>query len=169
MRLIVSDIPEEGLTHDFDLPVEIKDDLQKEAAHVTIKVRRLDDRVFFEGSASMSALFVCSRCLREFTSLLKVRFSEEYLPVPEAVAGAENKLADKEPGFSYYSNDEIEIDGLIREQLLLATPMKPLCKEDCCGICSNCGKDLNEGLCGCKNNRIDPRWMPLKKLKESLK
>ena len=58
----------------------------------------------------------------------------------------------------------IDISKDVREYALLAIPMKNLCKEDCKGLCSHCGKDLNEGECGCTNEKIDPRWIALKNL-----
>jgi uncharacterized protein len=167
--LIVSDIPEEGLSRDFDLPVVIKGDEHQEIAHAEIKVRRSGDRIFCDGRVRMSMLLECSRCLLEFTTDLNVVFSEVYLPAPETFEEDEYELTVKASGFAYYSNDEIDLDGIIREQLLLALPMKPLCKEDCRGICSKCGEDLNNNMCGCKNDGIDPRWIPLKKLKNTLK
>ena len=169
MRFIVSDIPEEGLSHDFDLPVDLKGDEDQEIAHAEIKVRSSGDRIFCDGSARMSTLLECSRCLIEYTSDLNVVFNEVYLPAPETFEEDEYELTLKASGSAYYSNDEIDFDGLITEQLLLALPMKPLCKEDCRGICSKCGEDLNNNLCGCKNDGIDPRWLPLKKLKKKLK
>ena len=169
MRFIVSDIPEEGLSHDFDLPVDLKGDEHQELAHAEIKVRRSGDRIFCDGRARMSTLLECSRCLIEYTSDLNVVFNEVYLPAPETFEEDEYELTLMASGSAYYSNDEIDFDGLITEQLLLALPMKPLCKEDCRGICSKCGEDLNNNLCGCKNDGIDPRWLPLKKLKKKLK
>jgi len=169
MRFIVSDISEEGLSHDFDLPVDLKGDENLEIAYAEIKVSRSGDRIFCDGRARMSTLLECSRCLIEYTSDLNVVFNEVYLPAPETFEEDEYELTVKASGSAYYSNDEIYFDGLIREQLLLALPMKPLCKEDCRGICSKCGEDLNNNLCGCKNDGIDPRWIPLKKLKKKLK
>jgi len=169
MRLIVSDIPEEGLSHDFDLSVNIHGGERKEIAHVEIKVSRSGGRIICDGRASMSTLLVCGRCLIEYSFDLNAVFNEIFLPAPGNVEEDEYELSVKAPGSSYYSNNEIDLKGPIREQLLLALPMKPLCKEDCLGICSKCGKDLNNDLCGCKNGGIDPRWTPLRKLKKILK
>jgi uncharacterized protein len=169
MRFIVSDIPEEGLSHDFDLPADIKGDGHQEIAHAEVKVRRSGDRIFCDGRVRMSTLLECSRCLIEYTSDLNVIFNEVYLPASETFEEDACELNVKASSSAYYSNDEIDLDGLIREQLLLALPMKPICKEDCRGICSKCGADLNNNLCGCKNDVIDPRWVPLKKLNKTLK
>jgi uncharacterized protein len=81
----------------------------------------------------------------------------------------EQELAQEELDLSYYDNDEIDIQALIKEQVLLSVPMKPVCSENCKGICVTCGKDLNAGLCECKEDGHDPRLAPLQKLKEAMK
>jgi uncharacterized protein len=64
--------------------------------------------------------------------------------------------------------DKIKLDDDVRDFALLSIPMKKLCKEDCKGLCVKCGKDLNEGPCGCKTEDVDPRWQPLTELKNKL-
>ena len=64
--------------------------------------------------------------------------------------------------------DKIDITKDVRDYALLAIPMKKLCKEDCKGLCVNCGKNLNEGDCNCSKDMIDPRWLPLQELKNKL-
>jgi len=167
MRLIVSDIPEDGLSKNADLQIKVGEDAGKENAHVSITVHKHGKGVFIKGSAVMSSLFTCSRCLKRFYLPLSADFEEEYLPAPEVSESVAQELTAEELEAGFYHNDEINIEELIREQMLLAVPMKPLCKPDCRGICPS-GKDLNTGFCGCKENAIDPRLMPLKKIKESL-
>lgn len=169
MRLIVSDIPEDGLNMEADLQITVREDSEKENAHVSIDVHRYGKRVLIKGMAGMSSLCSCSRCLKQFYLPLSADFEEEFLPVPEVSKAVEQELTAEDLGSDFYRDDEINIEDLIREQMLLAGPMKPLCKPDCRGICPKCGKDLNDGPCGCKEDEIDPRLMPLKKIKESLK
>lgn len=168
MRLIVSDISEDGLHKEADLQITAGEDAQTEDAHVSIDVHKYGKRVLIKGTAEMPYLFACSRCLKEFHLPLRADFEEEYLPVTE-VSGAEDESAAKELEPGFYRGDEININELVREQMLLAVPMKPLCKPDCLGICPRCGRDLNDGICGCKEEDIDSRLIPLKKIKESFK
>jgi uncharacterized protein len=168
MRLILSDIPEDGLHQEADLQITVGEDAQKEKARVSIDVHKYGKRVTLKGSAEMSSLFACSRCLKEFQLPLRADFEEEYLPAPELNVG-EEEPADEELEPGLYRGDEINIEELIREQMLLAVPMKPLCKPDCLGICPKCGRDLNEAVCGCRQEETDSRLMPLKKIKESMK
>jgi uncharacterized protein len=169
MRLIVSDIPEEGLARELALPIALKDDVPPDTARISLKVRRHGNRVFINGRAVIAARFVCSRCLGGYSSPIDVSFSEEYVPAVSSEGETDHELTGTELALNYYSGDEIDVIGLVREQVLLSAPMKPLCREDCRGICPHCGKDLNRGDCGCRDDRIDPRLAPLKKLKETLK
>jgi uncharacterized protein len=64
--------------------------------------------------------------------------------------------------------DKIILDDDVRDYALLAVPMKRLCNVYCKGLCIKCGKNLNEGDCGCDHDNIDDRWLPLLELKNKL-
>jgi len=170
MRVIVSEIPETGLHQDIRLPVTLEDDQPKNEVHIDINIFRIGTRVLIKGHLETSLSLVCSRCLKEFSYPLDIDFKDEYIPTTEAILGEEyeHELTSDELELSFYSNDEIDIEDLIRGHLLLSVPMKPLCKADCQGICPKCGSDLNMGLCTCKDEEIDPRLSQLKKFKERL-
>jgi uncharacterized protein len=72
---------------------------------------------------------------------------------------------DEITAFSYYEGDRIDLDEIIREQIILSEPTKHLCQEACKGLCQKCGKDLNEGPCSCVEEPHNPRWDILKTLK----
>jgi len=163
VKIVVSDIPEEGLQQDVDLKVSIDNSEPLEDVHVSLRVNRYGKRVMLDGSAGMSVSLVCSRCLKRFRHPMSVEFHEEYVPRPDVV-DEEHELTDDELSLNYYINDVINLDEFIREQVIVSIPIKPLCRVDCMGICPVCGKDLNEGPCGCKNEEIDPRLLPLKKI-----
>jgi|Deesub1362A_J573_1020465.scaffolds.fasta_scaffold04811_1 uncharacterized protein len=163
MKIIVSDIPEEGLQQDVDLKVSIDNSEPAEDVHVSVRVNRYGERVMLDGSAGMSVSLVCSRCLKRFRYPISVEFHEEYVPRPDAV-DEEHELTDEELALNYYINDMINLDEFIREQVIVSIPIKPLCKANCMGICPMCGKDLNEGSCDCKKEDIDPRLSALKRM-----
>ncbi|MBI5665276.1 MAG: DUF177 domain-containing protein [Nitrospirae bacterium] len=169
MRLKITDIPDEGLTDEFDLPVEVRDGGVSDTAHVVINVKRFGKKVLAEGKVNITVSLNCSRCLKPVPYPIETKFSEEYNPAMDLDKEEEQELTEGELDLSYYSNDELNISELIREQVLLSVPMKPLCSADCHGICLKCGKDLNEGACLCKTEEIDPRLAPLGKFKELMK
>jgi uncharacterized protein len=73
-------------------------------------------------------------------------------------------VQDEDLETSYYRGDQIDLKELLREQFYLALPMKPLCREDCHGLCPQCGTNLNTGTCACTPVWEDPRLAPLKGL-----
>ena len=87
--------------------------------------------------------------------------------VRERAAKSETELHENDLEFSYYENDELDTDQLIREQLELALPARVLCREDCRGLCAQCGTNLNLETCQC-TAPVDPRWQALAELKDKL-
>ncbi len=108
----------------------------------------------------------CNRCLKPVR--LEVEDDLELL-VRERRAGpagtrGEQGLEEADLG-TLEVVDQVDTRPLIVEQVQLNLPMKPLCREDCRGLCPLCGRDLNDGPCGCAADRIDPRWGALAALK----
>jgi uncharacterized protein len=66
---------------------------------------------------------------------------------------------------SVFDGEAIDVDEIVREQILLSVPDRALCDENCRGICLMCGTNLNAGSCECKSSEVDPRWAALKNLK----
>jgi uncharacterized protein len=86
--------------------------------------------------------------------------------------GGEDEQAERGGTFDLERADEelfdgktIDLDPLVREQVLLALPMHAVCRDDCKGLCGQCGKNLNEGQCGCVGTQVDPRLAVLKNIK----
>ncbi len=169
MRLTVSHIPESGIEEDLKLPLALYDDSPEKKVHVHFKAFKLDGRVFVKGTVASDVPTTCSRCLKTLVFPLNVNIDVQYIPLFESGEGEEKELKSDELDVSFYQNDEIDIVNMVKEQMLLSVPMKPLCDTDCKGICHTCGINLNEALCKCNTEVIDPRLEPLKKLKESLK
>lgn len=130
-------------------------------------------RILVEGGLSGAARLVCSRCLEAYRHPLQTALALEYRAAPAAEAGtaagatgtpgpaggnAEGP-ADDEVG--RYAHGRLDLGDAVREALLLALPMKPLCRPDCPGLCPRCGHRLAEGPCGCPAEEPDPKWAPL--------
>ena len=106
----------------------------------------------------------CSRCLSPFHHPLKLDFEEEYLPTVDVVSGMPLSPSEEVGAFTIDEHHIIDLTEAIRQYTLLAVPMKPLCHEECAGLCQNCGHNLNQGPCDCPAHDIDPRWSKLTKL-----
>ncbi len=128
-------------------------------------LRKVQEEVTIEGRILTQIELVCSRCLKTFDYSCDDTFEVIYLPQPdeqELVDEIELEAADL--SISYYQGETISLTELIREQLLLWLPVKPLCKDECAGLCPSCGQDLNEGSCHCPKETLDPRFAILGQL-----
>jgi uncharacterized protein len=117
------------------------------------------------GRTRTTLALTCSRCLEPMTVPVDTSFDLRYQP-HSAAAGAksEQEIEEDELTTAFYENDEIDLEQLMREQFLLALPMKPLCSQACHGLCAICGTNLNRGTCNCKPEWEDPRLAALKQL-----
>ena len=108
----------------------------------------------------------CSRCVEPFRMPVTVPFDVHYLPVVAVPGDSEREVQEGDLATAFYENDAIELDDLIREQIYLSLPMKPLCTDDCGGLCPTCGRNLNSGSCECSPTWDDPRLAALKALRK---
>ena len=106
----------------------------------------------------VAAVWRCSR--QPVAATFKCTFAP-----PPAESQEELELSADDLDFAYYEEDTIDLDVLVFEQVLLQIPIKPLCKDDCKGLCPHCGINLNVASCGCKSEDFDERLAVLKKFK----
>ena len=134
-------------------PVELGFDLYKDHAKVRL-----------EGTLRTTIELDCSRCLEGFTVPVDAAFDGQYQPSSEIPAETEREVGEEDLDTAFYRNGVIDLRELVREQLYLQLPMKPLCRESCAGLCPVCGTNLNTGSCECSHEWEDPRLAPLKAL-----
>ena len=118
------------------------------------------------GSVTTTLGLLCSRCLEPFTLPVHGEFDLRYQPHTANTGEGEREIEEDDLTTAFYDNDEIDLGQLMREQFYLALPMKPLCGDDCKGLCPICGTNLNRGTCDCKREWEDPRLAVLKTLKK---
>jgi DUF177 domain-containing protein len=143
-----------------------EDDAYRIVAPVDLafEIHKDKDKFRLVGTVETELELQCSRCLEPFPLPVAAPFDLRYLPAAEASTDAERKVEDEDLETSYYRGDEIDLNELLREQFYLALPMKPLCLEECRGLCSQCGTNLNTGTCDCAPVWEDPRLAALKAL-----
>jgi uncharacterized protein len=95
---------------------------------------------------------------------VKADFTLEYISGSEYESSGTAELTEAELSVSVFDGKALDVDEIVKEQVLLAVPTRMLCREDCKGICPECGTDRNTGECDCVTNDIDPRWAALKNL-----
>lgn len=130
---------------------------------VEAKLAKSNNQLVLYSELMLQARYECDRCGREFEREVKTDYRMVYMFGEEPEDNDDINLTFLPP-----DADKIELDVDVRDFALLSVPMKKLCKEDCKGLCIKCGKDLNEGNCGCKTDDSDPRWKPLMELKNKL-
>ncbi len=124
------------------------------------EVEHLERGYLFSGEASGQPVLRCVRCLGEFPFSFTERFELRLLPLAVAPQEEETRLSSADLDVRFYAEPWLDLAELAAEQLQLAVPMKPLCHEDCQGLCPSCGADLNRGRCACPPSR-DGRWNAL--------
>jgi DUF177 domain-containing protein len=137
---------------------------------LAFEIHKDKDKFRLVGTVVTELELPCSRCLEPFRLPVAAPFDLRYLPASTASSEPEREVDDEDLETSFYENDAIDLNELLREQFYLALPMKPLCQEDCRGLCPQCGTNLNTGTCDCAPVWEDPRLAPLKglgKIRES--
>jgi len=129
-----------------------------------ISLMRTDRSILVKGVLHTEVEVTCSRCLSLFSYPLTLNVEEEYFPTTDVVSGASLPLPEEPGCFTIDEHHILDLTEAIRQYVLLATPMKPLCREDCAGLCPHCGHNLNQGPCGCLPREVDPHWSELNKL-----
>ena len=128
--------------------------LEKTDLHLTL-TNVAKGEVQIEGECRIVCEIPCARCLKSVNVPMELSVKEY---VKECEIG--NPEATEE--MPYMDGYQLDIDALLGNEIMINWPMKVLCKEDCKGICKVCGKDLNEGDCGCDSFVPDPRMVVLK-------
>lgn len=138
-----------------------------DAVVLAADIHRDKDQFRLVGKVRTTLELVCSRCLEPFRAPMDESFDVLFLPhaVSTGDDGSdEKKVEDDDLTTAYYSDQVIDLGQLLQEQCYLAVPMKPLCREDCRGLCTICGTNLNTTTCGCTESWEDPRLAPLRTL-----
>jgi uncharacterized protein len=121
-----------------------------------------------KGTLDTSLVAPCARCLEPVVYEVDRSFDLLYRPLGTDAGQEERSITDAETEIGYYQGDGLLLEDALREQVLLAVPLKTLCREDCKGLCPHCGKNRNEGQCSCAERREDPRWAALKEIRNKL-
>lgn len=179
MRIRIDNIKDEPLELESEEAPETVPALAETAAEegctfvaplqTRLRVIRVGEMVEVEGTVESQVRLACGRCLAEYDEPLLGRFALTYVrEMPEVTGeddGEEVELSAEDMGLTLFHGDEIDLGEAIAEQVIMALPMRPLCREDCRGLCPQCGASLNEGDCGCELPVFNPKFAALKELK----
>jgi DUF177 domain-containing protein len=174
VKIRVEDITAEAKQLSFDEPQEDLNRILDKGAvrefriegpiNVTVSYYRAGTDLFFSGGLHATTHAVCARCAEEFTTTGARDF--RFVLSPRMIGiGKQNDLQSEDLEFSVYDGDEVDLSPLIREQVLLSLPTRPLCNEKCRGLCPRCGTNLNYARCDCASAAADPRLAIIRTVK----
>jgi uncharacterized protein len=130
--------------------------------HQIIKDIRLN------GSVATSIELACARCLEPVVQDVDRSFELLYRPLGSDAGKEEMSVTAIDAEIGYYQGNGLQLEDTLREQVILALPLRALCREDCRGLCPQCGANLNAEPCSCAVAVQDPRWEALKDLRDKL-
>jgi len=182
--LRLDDIPEEGLNltsqvQQEELTLSATEGVFQDGFSLSIDVDKVGGQVNVIGVLVGTALRQCVRCLKEYEDAVELPFEAVYRPAAgshEPPRAVRSKPAGREPQPSAIGEegegdedalyaldgDQIDLAGMLREQIILGTPMQPLCDSDCRGLCPVCGQDRNERDCGCADTGLSSPFAVLR-------
>lgn len=130
--------------------------------------------IYLSGAIKTELKLNCSRCLEPFQFPVESQVTAHFVPREEpdedSVEHPEVELSTSDIDIEYYDGNRLDISQPVHDQILLALPFVAVCREDCKGLCGECGINLNNGPCGCNpDGPVDPRLEVLRSLKNKLK
>jgi uncharacterized protein len=135
-----------------------------EPVSVAGRIRRRNDEVELQGKLVTRVAVACGRCLKSVEFPIAVEFAERFTSAVAWKDEEQHELQQEDLNLAVFDGEAIELDDLVKEEILLAMPGHVLCDEKCKGLCPTCGLDLNLKTCNCVTDRTDSRWDKLKDL-----
>lgn len=178
MLIRIDDIKDGGLSLDFEELPEDFSGLMNVVADgeceflaplkTSLRAIHVRDMVEVEGRVETVIGLSCSRCLESYEASLVAPFALSYtreLPEIGSESDEEVEISAEEMGLILFEGEEIDLREAIQEQILMALPLRPLCRDDCKGLCLQCGANLNQGDCGCGRPDFNIKFAALKNFK----
>jgi DUF177 domain-containing protein len=171
MEIRVADIPEEGLKLELAYEASDFEGLGDEVrvsspVQAFFSLKKIETTVYLTGGMEADIELACSRCGKPFGVHMSAQFKLDLVPAESLPREEERELQAGDLEVEFYKNGIIDFKDFLREQVLLQVPMKPLCTEDCRGLCQYCGQDLNLAQCECEPPAGHPGLAGLKDLLE---
>lgn len=145
-----------GSVRDYDVDgvIDITGSGNDSPVRGNISLTRTDSSILVKGVVDSEVELTCSRCLNQFNCPLTLNIEEEYFPTTDVNSGASLPSSGDPDRFTIDERHVLDLTEALRQRALLAIPMKPLCREDCAGLCPSCGRNLNLGPCNCPPQEV---------------
>ena len=172
MLVNIHQIKQDGLDFEIDRPGFVVEEADTSLALRQVRARFHleweDGQIHISGDVSAILTIHCSRCSKEVSLPVRESFDFMAIPAMDLKFPETQELSSDELEVTFLEGEEIDLEEIIRENIYLSIPIRPLCSESCQGLCPECGKDLNEGDCGCLKGRFEPRFQPLEILRRKM-
>lgn len=123
-----------------------------------------EKKLHITGDTRLEVVIPCDRCLEDVTEVLELSFEKNVNLDSECDAAD-----DDSDEANYIDGYHLDVEQLLYNEILVGWPTKVLCREDCRGICSICGQNLNEGTCSCEDTGLDPRMSVIRDVFKNFK
>ena len=150
--------------YELDDAIDLVENFGNVGIRGSVNLLRTNKSIWVSAALDSTIDSECGRCLAYYPHPIHIEVQEEYLPVLNPMTG--ERLAPPPENSDICMIDDnhiLDLTAVVREYATMAAPMKPLCDQDCLGLCAHCGSDLNRTDCDC-DLPIDPRWSPLLRL-----
>jgi len=144
-----------------DLGIDVLRVAEGEPVEIDLRLEAVLEGVLVTGSATANLIGECARCLEPISEEIEVRFQELFLYDDDGQA-----LSEEDDEVSMLEDDLLDLEPLLRDAVVLALPFRPLCREDCPGLCTECGARLADDPDHAHEAAIDPRWASLASLQQ---
>ncbi|MFC1947514.1 DUF177 domain-containing protein [Chloroflexota bacterium] len=152
-----------GTIRNYEVDTTVNIDGEKVEITGNVSLMKTDHGILLKGTFNTNLFLRCGRCLSTFIFPLSINIEEEYFPIMDVTTGVMLPVPEEPGSFTIDDRNIMDISEGIRQYTFMALPIKPLCRQDCSGLCSTCGTNLNEKKCDC-TPEIDPRWEKLNAL-----
>jgi uncharacterized protein len=139
---------------------------QVDPLEVNATAELLEGQIRVAGEIETKVELVCARCLEPVVDEVHRSCVLVFSPLPKGEKPEEARLKEDNAEIGFFEGEGLFLADVLREQVLLALPMKVICRSDCRGLCPNCGANLNHEECRCETHAADPRLAPLARLKQ---
>ncbi|MBI2874685.1 MAG: DUF177 domain-containing protein [Firmicutes bacterium] len=166
MKIDVGELHKKGSSHNYDLRGDLPDLRVNEDAgearfpyplRTSGMVTNSGLLYIVQGTVETTVVLSCSRCLEVFEAPLRVAYTQGFKRLTEEPLQNQDGNREDED-LQHFEADEIVLDGFLKDILITELPMKPLCREECRGLCPRCGANRNLAECGCELKEPDQRW-----------
>ena len=151
-------------SHEIDERCDLLDGSGPRRVCGTVRLLRTDKGIWLSASLDTHTDSICSRCLAEYVQPLHMAIEEEFLLAIDPFTGTRTSRREDDQLFHVGQDQVLDLTEPAIQYAAMNMPMKPICRDECAGMCLDCGVDLNELPCACEGIRIDERWAALSRL-----